>query len=72
MVKAYARTLLIDLVISQYKEMHIINPYRNPIREYCMQGRYQSTLCKDKNYPRLKTTSEPKTGQITVRPYRVL
>ena len=62
MVKAYVGMLPTDLVISQYKEMHILNPYRNPIRAYRMQGRYQSRLSKNKNHSRLKTTSEPKTS----------
>ena len=72
MVKDYTGMLPTYSVISQYKEMHIINPYKNSTREYCMQGRYQIRLCKDKNYPPLKITNEPKTGQSIVRTYRVL
>ena len=65
MVKAYSGTLPTDPVIPQYKEMYLFNPYRYSARRYCMQIWYQSRLCKDKNYPRLKTTNEPKTIQGT-------
>ena len=72
MVKAHVGMLPTDPVISQYKEMCLLNPYRYSTRTYHIQRRYQSQLCKDKNYPRLKTTSEPKTGQSTVRTHRLL
>ena len=52
--------------------MHIFNPYRDTIRTHRLQRRHQGRLCKDKDYPRLETTSEPKTIQGTTWSYRIL
>ena len=65
MAKAHVGTMLTNPVISEHKEMHIPNSYRDTIRAHCMQRRNQGRLCKNKNYPRLKATSEPKTSQGT-------
>ena len=72
MAKGHAGTMPTNPVISQHKEMHLPNPYRNTIREHCMQRRNQSRLCKNKDYPQLETTGESKTGQGTVGPYWIL
>ena len=72
MDKAHVGTMTTNPTIYENKEMHISNPYRDTIRTHCLQRRHQGRLCKNKNYPRLKTTSEPKTGHSIVRTYRVL
>ena len=65
MAKAHVGTMATNPSISEHKEMHILNSYRNTIREHCMQIKHQGQLCKDKDYPRLETTSEPKASQGT-------
>ena len=72
MAKAHVGTMLTNPAISEHKEMHISNPYRDTIMTHCLQRRHQSRLCKNKNYPWLKTTSEPKTSQGTTWSYRIL
>ena len=52
--------------------MHIFDPYRNSIGKYCMQRRHQILLRKNKNNPRLKTSSECKTSQSVIRAYGLL
>ena len=61
-----------NLAFTQHKEMHLFDPYRNSIGTYCMQRRHQSRLCKNKNHPQLKDSSEPKTGQSVIRAYGLL
>ena len=63
MVNSYAQMMSTNPVISQYKEMHLPNPYRNTTRAHCMQRRHQGRLCKNKYYPQLETTGESKTCQ---------
>ena len=60
MAKAHVGMKPTNPVISEHKEMHIPNSHRDTIREHCMQRRHQGQLCKDKDYPRLETTNEPK------------
>ena len=72
MAKAHVGTMLTNPTISEHKEMHIPNSYRDTIRAHCMQRRHQGRLCKDKDYPRLETTSEPKTSQGTTQTHRIL
>ena len=72
MDKAHVGTMLTNPTISEHKEMHIINSYRDTIRTHCMQRRHQGRLCKNKNYSRLKTTNEPKISQGTTWSYRIL
>ena len=72
MAKAHVGMMTINPVISEHKEMHIPNSYRDTIRAHCMQRRHQGRLYKIKNYPRLETTSEPKTSQGTTWSYRIL
>ena len=72
MAKAHVGMMATNLAISEHKEMHIHNFYRNTTMAHCMQRRYQSRLCKDKYYPRLETTGESKTGQGTSRTQWIL
>ena len=72
MAKAHVGMMPKNTAISEHKEMHIPNSYRDTIRTHCMQRRHQGQLCKNKNYPRLKTTSEPKTSQGTTWSYMIL
>ena len=64
--------ILTNPAISEHQEVHISDPYRDTIRTHCLQRRHQGRLCKNKNYPRLKTTGEPKTSQGTTWSYRIL
>ena len=72
MAKTHVGTMLTNPAISKHKEMHIPNSYRDTIRTHYMQRSHQGQLCKNKNYPRLKTTGEPKTSQGTTWSYRIL
>ena len=72
MAKSHVETMPTNSTISEHKEMHIPNSYRDTIRTHCMQRRHQGRICKNKNYPRLKTTSEPKTSQGTTFSYMIL
>ena len=72
MVKAHVGMMPTNPVISEHQEVHISDPYRDIIRAHCMQRRHQGQLYKDKNYPRLETTSEPKTSQGTTRTHGIL
>ena len=72
MAKAHVGTLTTNLAISEHKEMHIPNSYRDTIRAHCMERKHQGRLCKDKYYPQLETTSEPKTSQGTTWTHRIL
>ena len=63
MAKAHVGMMTKNPAISEHKEMHIPNCYRDTIRTHCMQRRHQGRLCKDKNYPRPETSSKSKTGQ---------
>ena len=72
MAKDDAGTLPTNLAVYQHKEMHIPNPYRNTTKAHCMQIRRQGRICKNKDYPRLETTGESKTGQGTIGTYWIL
>ena len=72
MAKAHVGMMPTNPAISEHKEMHIPNSYRDTIRTHCMQRRHQGRLCKNKNYAQLKTTGEPKTSQGTTWSYRIL
>ena len=72
MAKAHVGTMMTNPTISEHKEMHIPNSYRDTIRENCMQRRHQGRLRKNRYYPQLETTSEPKTSQGTTWSYRIL
>ena len=71
MVKAQVGTMPTNPASSEHQEVHIFDPYRDTIMEHCLQRRNQGQLCKNKNYPRLKTTSEPKTSKGTTWSYRI-
>ena len=71
MAKAHVGMMPTNPAISEHKEMHILSSYGDTIRTR-MQRRHQDRLCKKKNYPRLKTTGEPKTSQGTTRSYMIL
>ena len=72
MAKDHARTMSTNPVISEYKEIHIRNSYRDNIRAHCMQIRHQGRICKNKDYPRLESISESKIGQGTTGTYWIL
>ena len=72
MDKAHVGMMPTNPSISEHKEMHIPNSYRDTIRTHCMQRRHQGRLCKNKYYTLLKTTSEPKTILGTTWSYRTL
>ena len=72
MVNTNVRMMPTNPSISQHKEMHIFDPYRNSTGTYCMQRRHQSRLCKNKNHPRLETPSQSKAGQSVIRTYDLL
>ena len=59
MAKAHVGMMATNTTISEHKETHISIPYRDTIRTHCMQRRHQGRICKNKNYPRPKTTIEP-------------
>ena len=71
MAKAHVGMIPTNPAISEHKEMHILNSYKDTIRTHCMQRRHQGQICKNKDYPRLETTSEPKTSQGTTWSYRI-
>ena len=72
MAKNYVTMMPINTTISEHKEVHISNPYRNITRTHCMQRRHKGWLWKNKDHSRLKTTSESKTGQSITRTHRIL
>ena len=72
MAKAHVGMMPKNTAISEHKEMHIPNSCRDTIRTHCMQRMHQGQLCKNKNYPQLKTSSEPNTSQGTTWSYRIL
>ena len=72
MAKAHVGTMLTNPTIFEHKKMHIPNSYRDTIRTHCIQIRHQGRLCKNNNYPRLKTNSEPKKSQGTTWSYGIL
>ena len=72
MAKAHVGMMPTNQAISEHKEIHISNSYWDTIMTHCIQRRNQGRLCKNKNYPQPKTTSEPKTSQGTTWSYRIL
>ena len=57
---------------TQYKEIYIFGPHRNSTGKYRMQRRYQSQLCQNKDHPRPKNPSKPKTSQSAIGTYEIL
>ena len=51
MAKAHVGTMSTNPTISEHKEMHIPDSYRDTIRTHRMQRMHQGRLCKNKNYP---------------------
>ena len=72
MAKGHVGTMPTNPTISEHKEMHIPNSYRDTIRAHCMQRRNQGQICKDKNYHRLETSSKSKIGQGIARTHGIL